>query len=250
MLCQAVLTIAGLCALTAQAATSLSHTRLVLSPGQPEVSPRVMNEGKQPVLLQLWFDTGTRDADPRAIVVPFVVVPPVLRLEPGATKRLRIMYTGHASPPADRESVYWLNVLEIPPKTGQADADRLQISFRTRVKVFFRPASLRVAPHPHEALQFELRRQGERQTLRITNPTPIHQTLLDLAIGQGGAGAPAQALQPPDMLEPGASIELPIVPVRDGRTRAVRVTYSVIDDYGAVVEGARELAGSSQPASW
>lgn len=233
----------------AQGGVSLSHTRLIISAKQPEATPRVTNEASQPVLLQVWIDTGDRAADPQNIAVPFLVVPPILRLEPAATQRLRIMYTGRAGPPADRESVYWLNILEIPPKAGSPQTDLLQISFRTRVKLFFRPAGMPAAGlNAHEALRFESRRQGQGSVLRITNPTPVHQTLLDLAIGTGSRKDPAaKALAPPDMLKPWASVDLPMGRGRPGQGAGTRVFYSVINDLGVVVEGVgtlTEAAGS------
>jgi len=234
-----------LAAFAAQGAVSLSHTRLIVSAKQPEVTPRVTNEGSQPVLLQLWIDTGDRAADPQHLAVPFLVVPPVLRLEPSATQRLRIMYTGRAGPPADEESVYWLNILEIPPKAASPQTDLLQISFRTRVKLFFRPAGMpAVGPDPHEALRFELRRQGQGEVLHITNPTPVHQTLLDLVVGAARNDPSARTLAPPDMLGPRESVDVPVGPGGLGQMTGTRVFYSVINDTGGVVEGTRSLAES------
>src|SRR5690606_30068236 len=111
------------------------------------------------VLRQSSFAAGIRAAVPEAIVTPSLVLPPILRLEAGAQQRLRILYTGHGSPPAGRESVYWLNILEIPPKADATGAGLLQISFRTRVKVFFRPDGVKADARAHESLRVEVRRQ-------------------------------------------------------------------------------------------
>ena len=242
LLRQLVVAAAILAVPAAQGAVSLSHTRLIISAKQPEATPRVTNEGSQPVLLQLWIDTGERAADPQHLAVPFVVVPPVLRLEPGGTQRLRVMYTGRAAPSTDQESVYWLNILEIPPKAGSPRTDLLQISFRTRVKLFFRPAGMPATRlDAHEALRFEFRPHGQGGTLRITNPTPVHQTLLELVLGAGRTDAAAQRLTPPDMLRPHESVDVPVARRQPEQMLGARVFYSVINDLGVVVEGAGSL---------
>ncbi len=42
--------------------------------------------------------------------------------------------------PSDRESLFYYNVREIPPKTGKANT--LQIALQTRIKLFWRPKAL------------------------------------------------------------------------------------------------------------
>lgn len=42
--------------------------------------------------------------------------------------------------PSDRESLFYYNVREIPPKSGKANT--LQIALQTRIKLFWRPKAL------------------------------------------------------------------------------------------------------------
>ena len=230
----------------AQAAVSLSHSRLILSAANTEATPSVSNDGSRPVLLQMWVDAGEREADLQRLSVPFVLTPPVLRLEAGGAKRLRLMYTGRGAMPQDRESVFWLNILEIPPKAqhSAASMNQLQLTFRTRVKVFFRPAGLQMPEgSAHEKLIFELRRQGRNGMLRITNPTAIHQTLLEVNIGIDEKQAIAVVQQPEDMVAPHASIELPLTFDSAAPETAARVFFSVINDYGGVVHAEQAIGG-------
>lgn len=48
---------------------------------------------------------------------------------------LRFVYSGSGLP-TNRETVYWINVQEIPPSAKQENV--LQIAIRTRVKLFYR----------------------------------------------------------------------------------------------------------------
>lgn len=43
--------------------------------------------------------------------------------------------------PADRESIFYFNVREIPPKSNKANT--LQIALQTRIKLFWRPKALK-----------------------------------------------------------------------------------------------------------
>ncbi len=63
--------------------------------------------------------------------MPFTATPPVSRVEPKRGQTVKVMYTGATALPKDRESVYWFNVLEVPPKPKDAEADKnlLQLAF-------------------------------------------------------------------------------------------------------------------------
>ncbi|KAI5929298.1 Voltage-dependent T-type calcium channel subunit alpha-1H [Manis javanica] len=65
-----------------------------------------------------------------------------MRIEAGKSQTLRIIYSGEALP-ADKESLFWLNVLDVPPKAEmEGDSNNLQFAFRTRVKLMYRPSNL------------------------------------------------------------------------------------------------------------
>ena len=129
-------------AFTAHAAIVITGTRVIYPAESREVNVRLSNVENRPVLVQAWLDEGNPAASPDQIQVPFVLLPSVFRVEPRRGQSLRIMFTG-ADLPQDRESVYWLNVLEIPPKPAHAeDRNMIQLAFRTRIKLFYRPTGL------------------------------------------------------------------------------------------------------------
>jgi chaperone protein EcpD len=99
----------------AHASVTISGTRVVYPLGQREVTVKLDNDSLHPSLVQVWMDDGKAAAKPGDIQVPFVITPPIFRMEPKKSQVLRVMYSGEPLP-SDRESVYWLNVLDIPPK--------------------------------------------------------------------------------------------------------------------------------------
>lgn len=63
------------------------------------------------------------------------------RVDPNGGAVLRIAYL-KAPLPTDRESLFWLNILEVPPR-DEDENNALQFSFRSRFKLFFRPSQLK-----------------------------------------------------------------------------------------------------------
>ncbi|MDE9471355.1 fimbria/pilus periplasmic chaperone, partial [Xenorhabdus bovienii] len=90
---------------------------------------------------------GDAEALPEDINVPFILTPPVNRIDPNKGQSLRIRYIENNHLPADRESLFWLNALEIPVKIKEeGNRNYLQFAIRTCIKIFFRPSSLKGEP--------------------------------------------------------------------------------------------------------
>lgn len=121
----------------------LNGTRVIYPADKKEVSVSLKNTGLHAVLVQSWLDTGNPYATPEKIPVPFVVMPPITRIDGGKSQNLRLRYTGETLPD-DRESVFWLNVLSVPPKITDVNSQHLNVAYQTRIKVFYRPANLNV----------------------------------------------------------------------------------------------------------
>lgn len=131
---------------------------------------------REPFLVQSWVDNKGPDGTEKELSKPpFVVTPPLFRLNPDAENSLRLVYTG-AALPADRESVFWLNVKAIP-RAVEGEQNLLQVAVKSRIKLFWRPEALRNAPESVPAFQ----RDG--QTLKVTNPGPRFITFQHLDIG-------------------------------------------------------------------
>lgn len=167
---------------TAQAAIVLDGTRLVIPSDARSVTLGMQNTGNVPVLTQNWIDDGREDATPAEISVPFVLTPAIVRVEPGGSAIVRIAYTREPLP-ADRESLFYLNVMETPPRESNAE-NTLMFAIRTRIKMFFRPMSLRsgVGGAPAK-LDWKLVRNAKgRPMLEVANPTPYYVTLVGIGV--------------------------------------------------------------------
>ena len=217
----------------AHAGVQIVGTRVIYSAQEREVTVNVLNNGNSPRLLQVWADSGDPKETAETTKAPFLVTPPMSRIEPGKGQALRLMFTG-ADLPQDRESVFWLNVLEIPPapKPGADGEARnfLQFAVRTRIKIFYRPKTLKGDPvGSMDMLTWRLVRNGASYALECTNATDYNVSFSDVRLKgaaasqgkvTGGGMCPAKGRQ---------NFEV------DGQGNGTLV-YSAINDFGGFVE--------------
>jgi len=162
------------------AAVSLSGTRVIYPQGKKEISLEIKNHGPQPVLTQNWIDDGNIHASPDILNIPFVITPPIARINPEQGQTLRISILENMLP-RDKESVFWVNVLEIPAVNKTAE-NKLQMAFRTRIKLFYRPEGL--AGQPESAAQQLTWRRISSTQLEAVNNTPWNVSLAGVVSGR------------------------------------------------------------------
>lgn len=216
----------------AQASIVLQGTRIVFSGEAKEATIQLNNEGQVPALVQAWLDRGQAQASPSNIDVPFVMTPTLFRVEPGKGQTLRIMHSGDPLP-ADKESLFWLNVLDAPPKAQARDDDAgtLRFVFRSRIKLMYRPPGL--PGNPLEAprqLQWALVTDGATgPVLKASNPSAYVVNLgrIDLQVGdqtfEAGSGH----------VLPGESATFPVRNAAGHALQGGTVVYSSLNDWGS-----------------
>lgn len=226
------LALAGLWQSGADAGLLASTTRVVYPMDGREQVLELSNTGQAPVLVQTWVDDGQPNAAPQDSSSPFVALPAVFRLEPGGRQSLKLLFNKHPQP-QDRESLFWLNLLEIPATPSDTKpGDRLTLTLQTQMKVFLRPAGLTEPQEQAASRQvFNLTREAERLRLHWHNPSPYHITLDHLRLSAGAT----QLSVPGEMLAPYASVtlELPAASTPDlvSGSQAL-LSYQSIDDQG------------------
>lgn len=222
----------------ARANVMLSQTRVVFHAKDRDQSIQLMNVSDVPMLTQIWLDAGATGAGIAQPIVPFIVTPPMSRIEPKQSQTLRIVYTGEPLP-ADRESVFWLNILEVPPKVAHPkDANILEISIRNRIKVIYRPKSLTSNPRAMMAsLRWRLVKDSDIPSVEAVNPTGYNMALANVQLLEGGkpVGTSVNTDIPAFTtkiikLVPGKGSG---APASSGKPAGV--SYSVVDDLGAYV---------------
>lgn len=164
-------------------AIALDRTRVIITGDDKSISLNISNENKQlPYLAQGWLE----NSDGVKINEPFTILPPIQRVEPGAKSQIKIQALSSVnSLPQDRESVYFFNLREIPPKSDKPNT--LQLALQTRIKLFYRPKGIiptrEMIDNPWQE-KITLSRQDNQYS--VINPTPYYITLVD-AVSYKGA---------------------------------------------------------------
>lgn len=225
---------------TAQAGIILNGTRVIYPAKAKEISVRMTNDdAKTPRLIKAWVDGGVEGQAIEKIDVPFTLTPPVTRVEPKQGQTLRIVYDGTPLP-ASQESLFWLNVLEVPPDTSRADQNTLQFAFRTRVKLFFRPDGIpgKVNDAPSK-LTWRIATADGHRYIVAHNPTAYHVSFQSVALRSGG-----KDLESADtgMASPGGDARFVLPDGAPAVHADTQVAFKTIDDFGAFVPATAPLS--------
>jgi fimbrial chaperone protein len=219
----ALLCLAAGLATSAHAGIVVGATRVIYQEPAREASVSIKDVDTEPFVVQAWIDTGkTHDK------APFFITPPLSRLDPGKQNMLRVMRTSQ-SVPTDRESMFGLNVKEIPATPREKNV--LQIAVHTRIKLFYRPASLPgSAVDAPQKLDWHLESgaDGKGNTLSIHNPTPYYVTFATLHAGR----EPAENVDI-EYVAPFSDAKQPLD--KQGNRSPLDITFSTINDFGAIV---------------
>lgn len=215
----------------------INSTRVIYPEGKNEVTVRLESQNEHSSLVQSWIDNGNKNEEIKNIKVPFILLPPVTRIEPHQGQTLRISYLSEGfTLPADRESVFWLNVLDIPPKSSGNAENLLQMAIRTRIKIFFRPASLEsLSPaEAAEKLTWHVVKSKKSIMLEAENNSPFHISITSIEATSGGQRVSAEG----QMIAPYAKATY-VFPGKRFNLQTFKYIY--INDYGASIPIEKEI---------
>lgn len=214
-----------------QAGASVSmETRVVFSGKEKETTVRLSNAGSQPVFVQAWLDNGDMNEDVSAINLPFVLTPAIFRMEPGAAQALRIIHTGEPLP-SDKESLYWLNVLDVPPKPlAEEGQGSMQLAIRTRVKMMYRPQGLPGKPESApDMLVWKVGVNERKQTvLKAKNPSAYVVNLAGIEVQVAGKKLDAGL----GYVLPGEEATFVVEGASGIKLLGAKLVYSSVNDWG------------------
>ncbi len=160
----------------------ISGTRLIYPGKEKEVSITLSNSGSTPVLMQAWLDNGNESSHPQDIDSLFFMTPPLARIDEGKSLSLRVFKTDAvADLPNDRESLFYLNILDIPPEQNvkKTDGAEVQFTVRSRIKFFYRPDGL--SGSANSAPDNLIFRKNKNEII-IENPSPYYINLSSVSV--------------------------------------------------------------------
>lgn len=199
----------------ASAGVVIGGTRVIYDGNKKEASLSVNNPDSTPYLIQSWVEVPGNGAEK----APFIITPPLYRLDKGQQNVERILVAGAL--PQDKESLYWLNIKAIP--SAPAKDNTLQIAVKTRIKLIYRPAALKGQLPEEQADKLTWQRSGNQ--IQVNNPTSLVMNFNEITVN-------GKKLDDVSYVLPGSSARFALPQGVSGGV----VTFKVINDYGGTGE--------------
>ncbi|CAB3809325.1 putative fimbrial chaperone YadV [Paraburkholderia caffeinitolerans] len=227
---------------SASASVVMPATRVIYAADAHEQTMQFTSQNDSPSVMQIWVDSGNPESTPQTADAPFVVTPPVFRINPKAGQTVRLVFTGKALP-QDRESVFYLNTLEIPSiNRAYADQNQMLVMLRNRLKVFYRPAGIAgSAQKAPEQLSFHLESEAGTWRIHANNASGYYISLVEGSLVSGSQVANFT----PSMIAPHSGQSWKVELARLNDSAAVRVKVKYVDDYGATRDAEYPLTGTT-----
>ncbi|MDK1683390.1 fimbrial biogenesis chaperone [Acinetobacter terrestris] len=208
-------------ATSSHAAVQAMASRVIYNSENKAATLSLKNNSTKPYIVQTWLEPGEDKTAP--VKVPFIVTPPLIKIESQKESVLRFIYSGSGLP-TDRESQVWINIQEIPPKPENENT--LQLAVRSKIKLFYRPQQIEAdLPAAVKKLQWYV----ENGTLKLKNNSPLFITIGDLKLGNNSA---AIRNMNQDMVPPYQTIDVLANVSKDVKS----IQYTYINDYGGNTE--------------
>lgn len=206
----------------------------------------VNNDRNAPVLLQSWIDDGSSGGINKEKDYPFAVIPAVAKMSPEKIMSLRILPTEKIRElPRDRESVFWINLYEIPgiKKSQQREnANKLDVGLNTQLKIIYRPFMGNMdIKNIAEGLSVRLSDSGH--SLELDNASPYYVTPVSIKI-KSSSGEQSLQLGMNRMIAPFSHKRFGLTKIMN--SKEISVEYTLVDDAGKDFSFTRSLKEDSQ----
>ncbi|WP_161937711.1 molecular chaperone [Aquitalea pelogenes] len=214
---------------SANADVYINATRVIYPAEKREITFTVGNGANTKSLIQTWVDEGNPKDTPDNSKAPFILTPPLAVIGAQKTQNIRMSYSGEQALANDKESLFWINVLEAPKNTQ--DPNELRISLRTRIKLFYRPSNLELKPEEApEKVTWQIEHNEGKWLLSAQNDSPYFITLSQIKVKTSQFTGIAKLTPQNSMIPPGQNIQLVLAP--DSTPTEPGVKFSTINDYG------------------
>lgn len=224
----------------ADASVTMIGTRIVYPGGSSSVNVEFANKDTIPYAVQVWVDSGDEESTPATARAPFIAAPALFRIMPGSGQVLRLAYSGTENLPQDRESIYYLNFLQIPPanldKDNEQKSNKMLVMLKNRLKIFYRPQTItKNIKNITDDIHVVSMQHANKTTVKINNESPFYFSLVNVKISAAGKEFNHNA----DMLSPFSHTEVTFEKLSPMKKYNVVLTF--INDQGAYVNHGYEI---------
>lgn len=214
----------------AKAGIVVERSRVIIPTSSFSNSLKIMNSNSYPVICKVWVEKGHSAENEDSLIV---VKKPFFKMDANEKTTVTLMNLDMDKELAlDRESLYWLNIEEIPPKDKDYLHNDILVSLvmHTQLKVFVRPDKLSITPSSaYRTQSFELLENNGKSSLKINNDSPYYITYSNITIKEKSGKS---SVVYSGMVSPYSDKEILI---NNNFIKGAEITYSVISDYGFII---------------
>ncbi|EDT8754109.1 TPA: fimbria/pilus periplasmic chaperone [Salmonella enterica] len=202
----------------------IGATRVIYNQGSPSASFWIKNEQEYPIIVQTQVLKDDRESK-----APFIVTPPILRVDSNIQTRLRVIPIAPLQN-KDSEELFWICVKGVPPKeevskkkSNIEEKSQLNINIITNscIKLISRPERIELSIK-EASKKLVFKKQGD--SLVIENKTPVYINISKAMINGKKITIPNGYIRP-------YSKEIVDIKYRSGD----KILLVVLDDYGAEI---------------
>lgn len=212
---------------------SMLGTRVVLSEEASEKTLVFKNSKGSPSIVQVWTDEGDDKSTINSENTSFIISPQVFKMQEDTVQSVRLIFLDKHKVPLDKESLYFLNFVEIPMvKKNSLTHNQLSFLFKNRIKIFYRPKG--IVGNSVESIKnisFRLE-QDDHSYLVVTNPTNFYINFNEIKVGHDNQYFPLDSGN--DMVSPKSSVRWKVVEDIN-YSEISEVEFSIVNDYGSII---------------
>ncbi|MCK6997457.1 MULTISPECIES: fimbrial biogenesis chaperone [Enterobacter] len=216
----------------ANANVVMTGTRVIVPFNNKEKTVQLKNPDSQPYVVQMQITDDKGKPDSHS---PFIIVPPVFRMERETGQSVRLITKDTSRLPQNRESIFYLSFTQLPMVTPeQKSQNQLVLAITNRVKIFYRPAGLGgEAEDAYDKMEFS----ASGSELRVKNPTGY---FINVRSAELKSGSRYITLAKGIMLDPDSQVKWSL-PDGIHSLRGTTIKLIMVNDYGADVIKERHL---------
>lgn len=209
------------------ASVVMLNTRVIYPGDAQSETLQFTNNDNIPYIMQIWSDKNNPASTPDNADGPFMAVPALFRIEPRTGQSVRLFFTGK-NLPQDRESVFYLNFVQIPPKNMAKAQNQMVVVLRNRNKIFYRPKTIiGSVDDVVNQIHFSVKEERGNVQLTVINDSGYYASFIsaDVIADTQKIAFPASMVAPKtQMLWVAKNIRL--------SSKPLKVKFTLVNDYG------------------
>ncbi|POT55841.1 fimbrial chaperone protein [Citrobacter amalonaticus] len=211
------------------ASVVMLNTRVIYPGDAQSETLQFTNNDNIPYIMQIWSDVNNPTSTPDNADGPFMAVPALFRIEPKTGQSVRLVFTGK-NLPQDRESVFYLNSVQIPPKNMANAQNQMVVVLRNRNKIFYRPKTIvGSVDNVANQLRFSVTEEGGNVQLTVINDSGYYASFINADVIAG-----SKRLTFPVNMVPPKSQTRWVAKNKNSRLSStpLKVKFTLVNDYG------------------